>query len=168
MNEHLTVAVDLDGVLANFDKKVSELNNGMPCNSIPRGRMWASVGHYDKTVGPFFESLEKMPDADQLWSFLRQNFVNIFILSAAGYTPRNGAEQKKNWVAKNFGRDVVVKVVTGSGDKAAFANENTILIDDREKSIHPWIAAGGIGILHRNASETIHMLKDVIRERQVA
>ena len=168
LNEHLTVAIDLDGVLANFDKRVSGLNGGVPCASIPRGKMWASVGHYDKTVGPFFESLEKMPDADELVDFIRSNFVNYFILSAAGYTPPNGEQQKKNWVAKHYGHGVVVKVVRGSGDKAAFATPNTILIDDREKSIIPWTNAGGIGVLHRNTRETIHMLKEIIQERAVA
>lgn len=168
MNEHLTIACDLDGVLANFDKKISELNGGMACSAVPRGKLWASVAHYNDNVQPFFLSLEKMPDADHLWDFVRSNFINVFILSAAGYTPRNGAEQKKEWVAKHFGRDVVTKVVNGSGDKAAFATPNTILIDDREKSIIPWVNAGGIGILHRNAAETIRMLKDTIRERQPA
>jgi 5'-nucleotidase len=164
MNEHLTVALDSDGVVADFSGFVSSLNGGMVCETIPRGKLWSSVAHYDKTVGPFFEALPKMPDADELMDFVVANFINRFVLTAAGYTPPNGAVQKKNWYAKHYGKDLVVKVVNGSGDKAAFATPTTILIDDREKSIIPWVAAGGIGILHRNANDTIERLKEIIDE----
>jgi 5'-nucleotidase len=162
MNEHLTCFVDLDGVIADFDKRVSQINGGVPTSTIPRGKLWASIQKFNDEVEPFFGSLDMMPDARILWDYVTKNFVNVAILSACGYTPRDGAAQKKAWVAKHLGRDVVVKVVTGSGDKAAFATRTSILIDDREKSIIPWVNAGGIGILHRNATQTIHMLEDTI------
>jgi hypothetical protein len=162
MNEQWTIALDLDGVFADFDKKISELNNGIPCASVPRGRLWASVGQYDEKVGPFFESLEKMQGADTLWNFVNSNFVNKFFLSAAGYTPKDGVGQKKRWVAKNYGNSVVCKVVTSSSDKAAFAGPNVILVDDRNKSIDPWVAAGGIGVLHKSAEDTIRQLKEIV------
>ena len=57
--------------------------------------------------------------------------------------------------------DVVVNLVRKSNDKAAYAAPNHILIDDRSKSIQPWVAAGGIGILHTNAANTIRQLKEV-------
>jgi hypothetical protein len=43
--------------------------------------------------------------------------------------------------------------------KAAYAKPNHILIDDREKSIQPWREAGGIGILHTSAADTISQLQ---------
>lgn len=162
MNEQYKIFIDLDGVIANFDKKISELNGGIPCSQVPRGRLWASVGRYDEEVGPFFESLEKMPDADVLWNFVRDNFVNMAVLSAAGYTPKDGVGQKKRWVAKNYGNSVVCKVVTSSSDKAAFAGPKVILVDDRSKSIDPWVAAGGIGVLHKSAEDTIRQLKEIV------
>lgn len=161
MNEQWTVAIDLDGVLADFEGKVSELAGGIPFKEIPKGKVWALIEEYNKST-PFFESLEKMPDADELMNFVRSNFVNYFILSATGYTPRNGAEQKKNWVARKYGKDVVVKTVVSSSQKAAFANPRTILIDDREKSTVPFAAAGGAVILHTNAVTTIRELKALI------
>lgn len=166
MNEHLTVALDSDGVLAHFEQKVCEIN-GVDCMSkVSRGRVWSSIGHFDKTVMPFFESLDKMDDADRLVEFVRANFINHFILTACGYTPKDGAEQKKRWYAKHYGPEMVVKVVTGSRDKATFASPTTILVDDREKSIGPWVEAGGIGILHRSADETIARLKEIIDEHR--
>lgn len=161
MNEIWTVAVDLDGVLAGFEQKVEEIN-GMPFSQIPRGRLWKSIERYDKEEMPFFGSLNKMADADMLFNFVKKNFANFFILTATGHVPRNAAEQKRTWVAKHYGRDVVVKTVTSSSQKAAYANARTILIDDREKSTLPWEAAGGIAILHRNAADTIEQLKKIV------
>ena len=43
--------------------------------------------------------------------------------------------------------------------KAAFAIEGAVLIDDREKNINAWVEAGGIGILHTSAANTIDQLK---------
>jgi hypothetical protein len=43
--------------------------------------------------------------------------------------------------------------------KAEYAEPNAILIDDQPKSIDPFIAAGGIGILHTSAANTIKELK---------
>lgn len=34
-----------------------------------------------------------------------------------------------------------------------------ILIDDMEKNITRWVEAGGVGILHVNAADTIEQLK---------
>ena len=39
-----------------------------------------------------------------------------------------------------------------------FASPNSILIDDREDNIKGWIDAGGIGILHTSADNTINTL----------
>ena len=45
--------------------------------------------------------------------------------------------------------------------KKDYANENSILIDDRSKNIDQWRAAGGIGILHTDAASTIEKLKEL-------
>lgn len=161
MNEHLTIACDLDGVLADFEKKVAEIN-GMPFERIPRGQMWKSVERYDKDHTKFFESLDPISDAPELWEFVTSNFINVFILSACGHVPRDAAEQKKRWVAKHLGKGVVCKVVTDSHQKAMYANPGTILVDDRMKSIGPWVTAGGIGVLHKSAKESIEKLKEII------
>jgi hypothetical protein len=43
--------------------------------------------------------------------------------------------------------------------KMLFANEGKILIDDMEQTIREWKNAGGVGILHTSASDTISQLK---------
>ena len=46
-------------------------------------------------------------------------------------------------------------------DKHEYAAPNHILIDDRDKAILPWREAGGIGILHTSANDTIAQLKEL-------
>ncbi len=159
-NEQWSVAIDLDGTLAAFQEKVEEINN-LEFHKIPKGKMWQSISHYDKTVEPFFESLELLPDAMQLFNFVKNNFINYYILTACGNTPRNAAEQKRNWCKKHFG-NIVVKTVQSSEQKAQYATPNSILIDDRNQSIAPWVAAGGIGVLHTSASDSIAKIKQII------
>ena len=159
LKSNYTIAIDADGVICDFSKRVKEITGETPENARNKGKIWVSISDYDKNVQPFFETLEKMPDADTLMNFVKSNFYNYFILTACGFTPRDAADQKKRWFAKNYGKDLIVKVVTKSPDKAQYANEHTILIDDRSKSIDPWVAAGGIGILHTDANSTIEQLK---------
>ena len=52
-------------------------------------------------------------------------------------------------------------VVDGGKEKYQYAAPNHILIDDRLVSIEPWVNAGGIGILHTSAVDTIEQLKEL-------
>ena len=66
---------------------------------------------------------------------------------------------KQEWI-KQWVDPFVVTTCTYSGSqKAAFAIEGAVLIDDREKNINAWVEAGGIGILHTSAANTIDQLK---------
>jgi len=94
-----------------------------------------------------------------LWNFVKQ--FNPQILTAAGNPEYNADQQKHRWVAEHFGSDVVVHVVRRSADKAQFATPGAILIDDKRKSIDPWEAAGGIGVHHVSAANSIAQLKQL-------
>lgn len=160
-NEKPIVMIDMDGVLSDFERKVSELL-GVPMRTAPKGKVWGKIGYYDKNVEPFFESLPKMPDADVLWDFVIKNFTQYNILTATGTMPRNVVEQKHRWMANHYGSDVIVKTVQSSKEKAKYANPGTILIDDRMASIEPWRKAGGIGVLHTSAADSIAQLREII------
>jgi hypothetical protein len=165
-NYEYTVAIDLDGVSADFAGRIQQIT-GMVCESVPRGKLWASVEKYNREVAPFFESLDKMADADELWSFIDAHFGHYYVLTATGWTPRDGADQKTRWVAKTYGAHVPVKVVTSGSLKAQFATPKSILIDDTRKAIDPWIAAGGIGVFHTSAADSIKQLQEILRQTQV-
>lgn len=149
-----TVYIDSDGVIADFDRKAVELLGGRRIPDVPKGTLWATIERH----GSFFESLELMPGARRLIDYIEQNFSDYAILTATGYTPKDAAAQKRRWYARHF-PNLQVHIVDKSPDKAAmFAGYRTILIDDRAKSIDPWVAAGGIGILHTSVEDTIAQL----------
>jgi hypothetical protein len=52
--------------------------------------------------------------------------------------------------------------VNNKEQKAKYATPTSILIDDSSGCIGPFIAAGGHGILHSHASETIRILDSTI------
>ena len=149
-----TLYVDLDGVLSNFDKYVTEILGDHPEN-IPQEEMWEQISKYIAR-SEFWSRFDKMPDADILWNYVRK--FNPYILTATGITQYNeSSQQKREWVKKhlNYSRVITVKE---SRDKSQYADTNSILIDDSEKSINPWVNNGGIGILHKSAKDTIEQL----------
>lgn len=154
------IYVDLDGVMSNFTKKVDKILGGGYSEdryeSDPQYRrfMWKTVGNYD---GELWYELEMMPDAHTLWKYIAQ--YDPEVLSATG-DPKYGApDQKRRWVAEKIGPHVKVNLARRAAEKKEYACETCILIDDKRKALDPWEAAGGIGILHTSAANTISQLK---------
>lgn len=157
------IFLDMDGVLADFDKAVNAIiDKNSP--EFSKGKLWHAITNYNYKVQPFFENLPVMKDAPLLIEFLEQNFNDIEILTAAGFTPPDVEVQKIKWGANNFPK-YKVNVVKKSVDKAKFARNNTILIDDRNQSIVPFMHGGGIGVLHTSALETIDILKNIFKNK---
>lgn len=162
MNENLLVYVDLDGVLADFDKYYEEQFGLKPTESADEGEFWHRVNLYRaKTHKGWFSLLPKMPDAKVLWNYLSKN-TNFIPLTATGLTRDLSVEEKTRWLYAYFGYTGPIFFVQSGKDKARFANPNAVLIDDRAKAIDPWITAGGIGILHKSAEETIKILAGLV------
>lgn len=154
------IFVDLDGVLVDFDKEMERI--GFPRHVVEhdkkaKSNFWKTIGAMAKRGQPFWGAMDPMPDAMELWNYVKE--YNPEILSATGHVG-NPIEEKNEWVKKHLG-DIPTHLVRKSSDKAQYAAPNHILIDDREKSIGPWRAAGGIGILHKNATDTIRQLKEL-------
>jgi len=150
--------VDIDGVLADFDKGASDLLKAPMKKQNPKD-MWKYIKAYSLRGGTLWYDLPLMSDAMTLWNYVKKHKPEI--LSAAG-DPQFGAEaQKRKWVAEHIDPNVPVHIVQKSRLKAKYAAPNHILIDDRAKSIGPWREAGGIGILHKNAADTIKQLKEL-------
>lgn len=150
--------VDSDGVLCDFDGYVEQHLGSKVSEFQPKGRFWQAMTHHDATVQKFFRNLPKMPDADVLMAYLTANYSSVRVLTACGNTPTDAKQQKIDWYAEHY-PGIECIVVSKSPDKAVYAHSRAILIDDRSKSIDPWIAAGGIGILHTSAEDTIRQLQ---------
>lgn len=157
MQKFKKIYLDSDGVIADFSAKVEELRAATPSKS----GMWYLIDMYDKNVEPFFESLAIMDGAHDLVQFAIDHFDEVAILTATGRTPKDVGAQKLRWYAKHFPH-VDVILVESSGDKASYACPKSILVDDRDKSITPWMGAGGVGVLHTSVEDTIKQLKHIL------
>lgn len=158
-NDEYVIAIDLDGVVADFSLGVIELTGKHP-EDLSTDEMWKAINRHTKHVEPFFENLPVSNDGFDLIRYVDKHFKDYFFLSATGPN-KKVAQQKKNWVAKVFSPTLSIVTVERSIDKAKYATPNTILIDDRANSTVPWKDAGGIAILHKNSNNTINRLKEI-------
>ncbi|TFG98354.1 hypothetical protein E4H12_06320 [Candidatus Thorarchaeota archaeon] len=155
--------VDLDGVLVDFAELVARLVPGLvdgsktPENKKLDRKMWQTVSWLAKRGEPFWGQMNPMPDAMTLWNYIKK--YNPQILSATGMVG-NPVPEKKAWVQKHLG-NIKVNLVKRAVEKAQYAAPNRILIDDKMKAITPWREAGGIGIHHTSAANTIDQLKEL-------
>ena len=151
-----TIYCDMDGVLADFVKFTRE----------HLGQKFTDENWHDLPHDMFFQ-LPPMPDAKQLWRFIGRYNPNILTAiprEGRGPISERAAEDKKRWMKKHFGVSPNRVFTVLRQDKRRFAKDGrdgrpNLLIDDHEGNIVEFKRAGGIGILHRNARDTIKQLK---------
>ena len=96
----------------------------------------------------------------QLWKYI--NSEKPEILSACPSIcnkDRKVIKGKTLWCQDNLGIPKNRVNIVQRREKQNFAGKDKILIDDREKNIKEWEAAGGTGVLHFNTNNTIKILK---------
>lgn len=154
--------LDMDGVLANFDEAFKAID-GSPVDRVK----------FKKAVmeDKIFRNLNFMPDTEQLLTHVRSlKDVDIEILTSVGtYDPFVGQEvrlQKSNWL-KERNINYKVNFVRSKSEKAKYALQSVnlipnILVDDSPGCVDPFNAAGGRGILHKSAAETIPLIDSMI------
>ena len=149
------IYVDMDGVLVDFDGGYEKLTGMTTREADKKGPefFWKPIS---KAGAKWWITLNWMPDGKQLWDYVKK--YNPELLSAPS---REEASKmgKRIWVKRELPG---AKLILRSADKKQeFASPTSILIDDREKNIEQWKAAGGIGILHTDATSTIKKLKEL-------
>ena len=166
-----TIFCDMDGVLCDFDLGYKDLTGKSTdeANTVGKSYFWKlfreSVGENEKE---FWANLNWQPGGEKLWETISPYNPNILSSPAIDFSlPQDqqlnpdfnqAIQGKKEWIAKNLsnvGREIFVPAI----QKSAFAKPNRILIDDMEKNINAWEANGGIGILHKNLSDTLEKLE---------
>ena len=129
-----------------------------PGKSKPAAKYMYSLVHDDEE---FWANLPWQPGGKQLWSYIRQFDPDILTspMDKAGKT--ESLSGKLTWVEKNLGLNA--DKVNFAHDKYKFAlspeGKSNILIDDFETKVKPFTEAGGIGILHLGANNTIKILE---------
>ena len=96
----------------------------------------------------------------QLWKYIKSEKPEI--LSACPSIcnkDRKVIKGKTLWCQDNLGIPKNRVNIVQRREKQNFAGKDKILIDDREKNIKEWEAAGGTGVLHFNTNNTIKILK---------
>lgn len=155
------VYVDMDGVLADFDRGFQEIS-GLSHDAVSDEELWAAIEAYGKVK--FFSGLPWMDGGKELWNFVTQNFLHIKILSALGKsdkTNKQSTQGKTAWLRHhlpNLHSDDII-LVENKHRKRHYSKPGDIIIDDTPVVIQEWDKKGGIGILHRTAQETINHLK---------
>lgn len=160
-----TVYIDMDGVLADFDKGFFNISGGKTAENTPDPELWEIIGKYGKVK--FFSELPWMPGGQELWGFVTDNFLKVKILSACG---RNSDVDKETPTGKltwlrhhltHLSMDDII-LVTNKHKKRHYSKPDDIIIDDTPVVIHEWVKKGGIGILHKDSGETISVLKQYV------
>lgn len=153
----ITLYLDMDGVIADFNKEYTKLDP----EKADRKRFRQAVTEYH-----IFEKLDFMPDAQELLNHVsRLHGVKVEMLTSMGthdpFQANMAQMQKLKWLdMKNI--PYRANFVHNKQEKARFATPTSILIDDSIGCISPFIEAGGHGILHTNASETNRMLDSIL------
>ncbi len=146
----LKLFLDLDGVLADFARGV-ETVTGMRPEALPVKAMWRALA----AAPAFYETLEPMADAQELWAYCRPYHPTILTgLPLGSWAP----PQKRRWVARMLGPDVPV-ITCMTRDKHRYSGPNHVLIDDRASTRDAWKKAGGTFILHVDAARSIAALQ---------
>tara|TARA_A100001011_G_scaffold370732_1_gene427344 strand:- start:288 stop:863 length:576 start_codon:yes stop_codon:yes gene_type:complete len=156
------IFLDMDGVLTDFHSKITEMLGEKVWND--------DAGHdvYDKhkrelTSKHMFRHMEPLPDAWKLVDWCLSSGIHTEILTAAGTVNRQiVVADKVHWIREHVHPSWTVIPTFKGSQKAAFAHKKAVLIDDRDKNIDCWVKAGGIGIIHTTADETIKQLNDII------
>lgn len=144
---------DMDGVIVDFDKGYKELTGTEASFDTPKEEFWTPI---QKAGAEFWIKLQWMPDGKQLWNYIKP--YNPQLLSAPS-RDESSKIGKFVWVKRNIPG---TKLILRSAErKQEFATPNSILIDDRADNIQRWKDAGGIGIHHTSAADTIQQLKDL-------
>lgn len=146
--------IDSDGVAADFNKQLLRMFGVTP-HEISDPEMWRLI-HSDFR---FWSEMPLLPDARRLWDEIKH--LNPIVLTGCNKGNYEAiAAEKKRWWKHHFDHDHVITCL--SKDKALhLRNPGDILVDDMTKNIKRWEKAGGVGIVHKDADQTLKRLREM-------
>lgn len=154
------IFLDMDGVLADFDKKKREAFGNIYDNydGYADKEMWKKIHNLYPT---WFYDLPPMEDAMLLWEFCKPH--KPIILTAASKVQRlhDVIQQKVAWIHKHL-KPMPPVIVCMRSHKKDYASTDAILVDDHKDNIDQFNLHGGVGILHKSAALSIVQLVDIV------
>jgi hypothetical protein len=151
---------DMDGVLTNFESRFEHFSGMHPqeyekAHGIPA--FWNLI---DVKIGVrFWVGMDWMPQGRKLWDFISPYKPDLLTSPSRDNASRLG---KQLWAKNNLSPKPKV-IMAYSKDKQRYANENSILIDDKKSNINEWAAKGGIAIRCKdgNVDHVLEQLKEL-------
>ena len=145
---------DMDGVITDFNNRYKKYAGMMPSEyekKFGKDKFWELA---DAEGVAFWVGMPWMEDGKNYWNYIKDYDVELLSSPSRSETSRLG---KRLWVRNNL--PGIKLTLAQAYNKKNYAEPNHILIDDRKSNIEQWIKAGGIGILHTSAEDTINQLK---------
>ena len=154
---------DMDGVLADFDRGITELGkitkvNQSEATSATDDALWDAV----RSVDNFYDKLEPMAGAVEMFKKIYAVYGDkCEILSAVPKPHRNipsAREDKIKWVRRLLSDQVVINLVYRAEKQDFVKGKGCILIDDYQINVDEWTSAGGTGILFESSEDAVKKL----------
>ena len=159
------IYVDMDGVVADFDKRFRDISGMAPKefeNKYGKKAFWDLIDEENKIK--FWVGIPPMPGASELISFVSKHDYEMLTAPSIKKQSRLG---KNLWIRNHTGDIFPSKPKVNfrfAKEKHLIKPQLTnfdILIDDRAATIDNWNAAGGTGILYKSAPQVISKLKEL-------
>lgn len=155
-----TIYLDMDGVVADFDRYANELlGTDRKTHKWPP-EQWRKISENPR----LYRDLDKTPEADELVKFCKElcskNNWNLLFLTAV---PKDddmpwAFYDKVLWVQERY-PDIPVFFGPHSHSKWKHCTKGDVLVDDRPSNCEQWSSVGGIAILHTgDLAKTIQQL----------
>ena len=149
------IFLDMDGVITDFSRQFRKLSREEPEEyekKFGKKKFWDLI---DREGIEFWSKMPWTNDGKVLWNYLKNK--NVAILSAPSEHP-DSSNGKKIWVKRELGN--VPIFLRQPEEKKNLSCPTCLLIDDRTDTVSQWVNAGGFGIPHKSAADTIKKLKN--------
>jgi hypothetical protein len=176
--KQVRIFCDLDGVLVDFNRgfkrieaNKDELSPTEYEEKYGAEKMWEMV---DDAGDSFWANLKWMKDGRELWDYLSQ--FDPIILSSPSRS-KHSIHGKMKWINRNLGLsqpkpttsskkwDPESRIILSSYKYKFAKSKDDILIDDTKAKIKDWTEAGGTGILHNDATDTIRVMEEILSNK---
>lgn len=156
------IYVDQDDVLAEFYGEADRLL-GAPFQTLSPAARWGLL----EQVEHLFLHLPVRPDALALWNGLAGRGRRSILTASPRPTGHlvTAPADKLAWARRHITATAPVIVAESGLAKAQWARPGAILIDNLQRNIDAWTTAGGIGIVHVSAADTLAQLDAVLHSR---
>ena len=149
------IFLDLDGVIRAWDSAVIELydlnisqkdvstwgaleERASNLHGISKKDFWEGQNQY------FWEGLEFTDEAEGVLALLDKTKLDVVLLTSP---TMNNAGWSQSWIRKHLPTYFYSQKYLIGPCKYVCANLESLLIDDAEKNIFPWVQNGGVGFL---------------------